>query len=261
MEKITIILIVTLIIFTIWNIINVRTFKKILSNNENRIADDKYFELKYKTEFIIAAFSGIVFVVGYLGYGSLNNAENQLQKVIQDSLKIYETALKEKQLEINELGNHLDEFSFIQSNFFKEQAKFSKNQTNLRADIYRQENRITAGKIDIDSLDKKIIAINNKNVLKQNFYLIDDYKIIIKNETWLPRIYFKNLETNLGDKLPEFKKPPFIILKSFVYFDYPIEEITLDYFQLGAPTQLNTPPQIGLENDTLRFDMVIIEYY
>ncbi len=255
MEKLITILIVILIIFTLWNIINVRSFKKILSNNENRLADDKYFELKYKIEFLIAAFSGIVIVVGYLGYGSLDNAENELKKNMQDSLKVFEISLKEKQDSIEKIGSQLNNFNLIQSVFFKEQSKFSKTQFDLRTDLSKQENRISTGKNEIDSLDKKIKTINSKNILNQNFYLIDNVKFNMAEEDKVDltnTFYFKDLSTSLGDKLPEFKKPPIVFVAASINVRFIVTEITTEYVKLYMSENY-----IPIDNLT-SFNMVVI---
>jgi hypothetical protein len=51
------ILLLALVIFSIWNLIISRRLIKSKSSTNTPLDDSKYYELKYKQEFLVAAFS------------------------------------------------------------------------------------------------------------------------------------------------------------------------------------------------------------
>jgi len=78
MPQFTIILlliIVSLISLFIWNGLNFRSLKKQATLRDKELNDAKYWELKYKTEFMVAIVTLITATAGFLGYSSLQSIE------------------------------------------------------------------------------------------------------------------------------------------------------------------------------------------
>src|SRR5690606_24780098 len=74
------------------------------------------------------------------------------------------------------------------------------------------QDQINTQNYQIKTIRNLIEEINEKNKIKQNFYIVDSLKMDVSDiNQFGHHYYFKDLHTNLGDKLPEFVKPPFVI--------------------------------------------------
>ena len=233
MEPLIIILIVSLIILTLWNILTLRSYKKKISN-EAQLNDGKYFELKSKIEYMIATFLVVATVIGILGYTNLDNVKRELKADFQKKVDSLYTSIKEAEVRISKIDTTLKNFSSIS--------------VNLYSNISNLENRIAHGNSSINSLNDKIKNINEKNILKRNFYTVD-YQINLKNVQDLSdmKCFFKDMITNFGDKLPEFNKPPIILITPTNGIDLTVREVTKGYVQLAeGTTWVENPMNITL---------------
>jgi len=70
---------VSLLVFSIWNLISLKRLSKNSTKKDKQLNDSKYYELKYKSEFIIAVFSIVATVAGILGYNSITSAKNEIK--------------------------------------------------------------------------------------------------------------------------------------------------------------------------------------
>ena len=78
-------------IFAIWNISILRRLKKCATNPSYSIADEKYFELKYKIQLYVAAFFILNGVLGFIGFNSWDKVIKQTEdrmNELADSLVI-----------------------------------------------------------------------------------------------------------------------------------------------------------------------------
>lgn len=221
---------VSLIILLIWNLISLGQLKVQGKTNKN-LNDPRYFELKYKQEFFIATVSLIGTVLVVFGYNSLQNVENALMddfskkttKISErtDSIiNIYDTLIK-KRFEITE--NNLNKVSNTSLSLLSKTASQLTNTQQSLKDYKNALNTLnyqqTTAEKNVKHVQSRIEDINSKNILKQNFYLVDslfyDTKVwdSAKNEESVYKTYyFKDMKTIYGDKLPEFKRPPFLIV-------------------------------------------------
>lgn len=64
---------ISLILMILWNNLSLDRLRKIIKNGDNQMPDDKYFELKYKNQYLI--FSGVLIVsfIGALGYNTFKD--------------------------------------------------------------------------------------------------------------------------------------------------------------------------------------------
>lgn len=220
---------VSLIILLIWNLVSIRHLKNQGKTDKN-LNDPRYFELKYKQEFFIATVSLIGTVIVVFGYNSLQNVEKALKddfskKTTEISrrtdsiLNYYDTSIN-KRFGITENNLKVISNSSI-SLLQKNSIQLQKTQHTLEG--YNNALRsLNIQQLEVDkkvkNVQNRIVDINSKNILKQNFYLVDslffDTRIIDtakSDESFYKIYYFKDMVTIYGDKLPEFKKPPFLI--------------------------------------------------
>jgi len=190
MSTLASILLVILIGFVVWNLNSLKALIRLTKNGENQPADARYFELKYNIQFLLASSTVLITTVGILGYNSFEGVKKELlagAKKSVDSITIrmnlISSQLKHKRDSTLELNNKIIRMA--------EQAKELEVAFN-----------------QIKSLETKIKVINAKNILKQNYYIVPSIEYIPNDKG--KKIFFKDLVTNIGDKLPEFKLPPLV---------------------------------------------------
>jgi len=211
MEVFIYIIAVVLVISLVWNLITNRRTQKLLkaniSSNDRNISDQKYWELKSKNEFLIAAFSFIVAVISFLGY---NTYEKANEKIYADN--------KQK----------TDSIFIALSNAQKKTDSLKKTIEVSKNNFESIKNRLDPLKSDFTELQKLINKLSNKNILKLNYYMINDLNFK-KDFAELDTIYYKDLRTSNGDLLPEFDNPP-IISASSNYYTVETYSVSKDYF-------------------------------
>jgi hypothetical protein len=219
---------VSLIILLIWNLVSIRQLK-MQGKTDKNLNDPRYFELKYKQEFFIATVSLIGTVLVVFGYNSLQNVEKALKDDFSkktteiskrtDSIINYDTSIN------NRFAITENNLKVISSTSISLLQKTTSQLKNTQQSIEGYKNAVGALNIQQVEADKKvknvqfrIEDINSKNILKQNFYLVDslffDTRVVDtakSDESYYKTYYFKDMMTIYGDKLPEFKKPPFLI--------------------------------------------------
>lgn len=220
MSNLIILLLSVLICFqfvtTIWNYKSFQDLKKRANFSNDQLNDAKYYELKYKHEFTIATISIVTTCIVILGYNSIQGIEDKLQKEYESKVKSTDSTLSLTNNKVTLISKGIDEkYSQIDTSmrnyqtqlgyFINQQVSFSNQSKKVNSELSLAQN--------------KIKEINGKNILKQNIYVIENvpYDLnlnlvnkVDSNKGW-EKIYFSQLKTIMGDKLPEFKKKPFII--------------------------------------------------
>jgi len=222
MNKLTVFILVLLIIpcvFSIWNLFSVFNIKKgIRENKDNN--DSRFYELKYKIEFIIACFSVIIVVVGILGYNTIENAKKELNEYFiakNDSLR---KSFERTEIKINSKNFEIDFW----------EKKISSIEENTR-------NSSTKAGIVSDRLSKLkqlVDTINSKNIIKQNYYVVKSLKCIFSGSQWGKTYYFKDLITDIGDRLPKFNTTPLVIPVSEGNWHVEVFARNNEYFKVTA---------------------------
>jgi predicted phage tail protein len=255
----------------IWNLITLQRYKK-ESKRVPELNDAKYYELKYKYEFVVAVISVIVTAVAVVGYNSIQSVEAALkndftEKVDSTNKNIerskIETDLLRKSFEDSlkqNLLNTKDELSSVNKNSNAVNQKMKETESSLQhyntllGALAQKQLEIEIRNRNSDTMlnivANKIEEINSKNILKQNFYIVDSlyYSLSVmetaKTDTdSFVKYYFKDLTTTIGDKLPKFKSPPFIIVTSPNSSGATVREVTSDYFSLAFFEYLNPDKQ------------------
>ena len=182
--------------------------------------DERYFELKFKLQFISSIGVIIISVFGYIGYENYNSLLIKTDEVTNKLAKV---------------NNQIDDYD----KKFEALNLYSK-------DI---EKIMGVSKSDLKSLNTTIANIRDKNVLDKNFYFIDDLVLPSSNEK---KFYFKDLITSYGDRLPIFNKPPTILIAPSTGGNFFINKITTDYVELGVGSSTG----VG-DNDPFPFTLIV----
>jgi hypothetical protein len=110
----------------------------------------------------------------------------------------------------------------------------------------------------LSRLERKIETINSKNIVKQGYYVVRGLKLAPNHET-VPgsnRVYFENLVTDIGDRLPQFTKSPLIIPIMEGEVEVGIINISENSFDAWYGNAWGTSDRIFL--DTIKYSIVII---
>lgn len=210
------------LVFSTWSFIMVYKHIKQFKNNfhfSSALTDQKYFELKAKQEFIIAA-SAIVFaLITFLGISSYNDIKTELSqqfKEQKESIKILSKIAMDDYLGLQEIGSTYKDSVF----------------NTLRL---------------VGKLNKRMNELMSKDVLNQNIFIIDPLRIgdfpeektIGENEGYHV-VKFSSLRTITGQKLPVFKVPPSVICFANSIGSVKIKEISADGFIVQLESYLPT---------------------
>lgn len=195
-------------------------------SNISGMNDDRYYELKYKLQFISSVGVIVIAVAGFFGLDKYENFVNEF-KIKTDSLDI-------------KLSDYDKKISLLDSTISKYDNKISAYDNYLKkldlSKISFSKSMIASNK-GLLQLKDTIDIIKKRNILDKSFYVIDNLKIknalIPNNGSGYVRYYFKDLSTIIGDKVPEFDKPPvvFVIPQSGVMLN--IYSLTNEYFEVG----------------------------
>lgn len=168
-----------------------------------RVIDDaRYFELKAKNEFLVACFAMFVALVGFLGYSSIKDLEISLR---------------------NELTMRVDS-ALIKLDSLKKDANTTADITAGMAtrilDVEERQRKLnvmtSASFADVEKLRINVSEIAESDVLKRDFYLIDNITFDFKEAAELPtkRLYYRDMVTTKGGGLPSITSVPFILVSA-----------------------------------------------
>ena len=217
---------IAIIVFNIWNTITLRAIKN-KPLRKDQINDAKYWELKYKIQFLVSSFSAIVIIAAFLGYNTIDNIKESVSKEINqklDSTKRSVVALEAKQ---NEIGQRIDSTGSTILKYQDIILGLSSKQLNVKESL-------KLSSADLENLKGKILEINRKNILQQNIYIVDtiQFEIAKLNEDQSKIIRFEELVTINGDRIPTLTTPPFILPISNQGCEYHVSDVTNTSFKL-----------------------------
>jgi hypothetical protein len=208
------VVIVGLVVLFAWNSINFWNFKKQSLLHKEMLNDSKYWELKYKYEFILAIVTLISGVAIFIGFNTKTSIEASIKgdfKAKVDTLKInldhQVNSLAQQVLQAGIAVNH------VKANAVQTGTKlhgFDTDINRLRNQQLDMLQRNIAAKNQVEAVKQAITDIQGKNILKQEFYVIDGLNGSANLDS-INVYQFSELKTNLGDRLPLFKKPPVVI--------------------------------------------------
>lgn len=233
---ILVLLVVAFSASTVWNSISLRSLTKRPHRSDSQLNDSKYFELKYKQEFLVAIVSFITAVAVFLGYNTMDNIRSELRKEIADSLRT-------KYVELSAISDSIKDLS---TNLSEMQNSLSANSTIAFQNQLKQQELmrvLSSSQSQANAFKNRMDELNKKNILKQEIYLVAGLEFDVAkgylNEnpdsaTNATRYYFKDLRTVLGEPLPAFKEAPVIVATTNAGATISISEVTTTSFLLWS---------------------------
>jgi hypothetical protein len=187
------------------------TYKR--SDKKLKISDERYYELNNKIQLLITCASIIVLVGAFLGVNELAT----LRKERSEDIESYKSQLSQYEITIKEYNILIAKYDSVMK---------------VKTDTL---NRIID---EIKDIEKTLIQLQSDYSFNVRTYMVANIPIpknIIespKDERKRVKVYFKNLKTTEGEKLPPFKKPPFINIQNLGFaFTIMITEIAQEYFE------------------------------
>lgn len=261
---ILVLLVITQIVFSIWNYFSLNYLKKKTFYANEQLNDAKYYELKSKHEFVIATISIVTTALVFLGYNSIQGMQDKLKADYDKKVESATAKLTSAEIKVNDLSNGIDgKFQQVDTSF----KRYSNYLLKLEMSQAIINDQAEKTKNNLNNAQARINEINSKNIFKQNLYIVENLQFDIKviddsteSNDW-KRFYFKDLRTISGDRLPEFRKPPFIVSAlSNVGSTAAIQHITKEYFDLATFQYFTTEnsPSLG-KSDVQYFTIMISE--
>ncbi|RKR11098.1 hypothetical protein C8C83_2796 [Flavobacterium sp. 90] len=272
MNKIFLILVFTLllafIIFLIWNII---LFKKNIKLNKETT---EYLELKYQLQFYVAVFSVLIGVFTFLGYSSYNEIVEKVTHEISEKTKdTLEASKKEITRKIESTQNELFKIAFENERIKESNKSILENneKTNdrfyqlynqflsLNKELYNSEKQLQSQIDNVNNAEKDVVNIKKdvEEIKKIDFlnqvYLVTDI-YYQESQKGLDTVYFKNLKTISGNKLPDFSNPPSITISPYQGVQLAIQDVTKDYFTI----YMWTKGSWGEEKTSHKYDILLV---
>jgi len=256
METILTILIITtlgLIIYMIY--LNQRTLRKIVnykrSDKEIKISDERYYELNNRIQLLIVVSSIIILIGGFVGYNSIGS----IKKEISDDIEHYKTNLQHYDENLKHSDSAILKYQLIIDSLEMKQTIIIDSLDNLTQDA--------------NELKTALLKLQNDYRLSSKTYFVTgiEVKPYVKGEKdeTHQRLYFKDLKTSSGKKLPNFKTEPYINIMGKGIGWVIIQKITTKYFEYGIMRVVAIDEKTGKEIDEQNpevlksFDLLIIE--
>ena len=201
------------VVFTVWNFLSLRRHLNQFRRGGRPIStvtDDRYFELRSKQEYLASTALVIVGLLTFFGYHTIQTIKDDLSKEV-DSSRLEITRIKV------EAQSALAEFQTLRS--------LSGNYADTVTDA------IAA----VSHLRSDLSKINRKNIIQQNIYIVErlDLSHKKKDKHYDFTVFFHELKTISGEKLPPFKMPPSIVVAARDRLWPLISEITPTSFKIN----------------------------
>jgi len=169
-----------------------------------------------------------------LGYNSLKSIETAVKNDFNKKVDSVKTTLQSTYLDVNSrLIAAKDSVKDLDGKVKSSQTQLQKGAETLNLLTKRQFELKEIGyqsKNALKELSTQIDSMNSKNKIKKEFYLVTN--VPLKGIIDIQSIKFSQLRTNIGDRLPIFKKPPFVISAWGKQIEYRIGSTTADEFQV-----------------------------
>jgi hypothetical protein len=235
--------VVTLLIMilgvSIWNFKTLHDMKKLTQKNEISTADSRYYELKYNIQFLVGMSTILIAIVGSLGYSSFKNVESQISESAKKSIEPL-------MIKVDSISNHLIIKTEVIKGLDSSINSISKSAEKIESAINK-----------VQLLETKINKINSRNILKQNYYIIPSIEIDL-SKPGVKTIFYKNLVTNNGDRLPTFKSPPLVFGTQDLNSAFMIFNVTTLSFQITSSSAIVLEDSPEVENKS-QVSLMIIE--
>lgn len=234
MEKISIILFfigTAVLVFSTWTFLLVRKHIKKSWTHELKgsLADEKYFELKSRQEYIIAVSTIVFALISYIGFSSISDIKNTInEQLATEKLKV-------------------DSLSKLANNNFM----------NLELKGKDYKDSVIIGLKLVNALKERYKQLASKDIIKQDIFIVDDLTIgdFKKVDDFFRLVKFGDLTTISGQKLPVFKTPPSIVVFSSTSANPAIDQVTAQSFRISP--FMYTESKVAQNEEQIKFSVWI----
>ena len=212
MEQLSIILIIigaAVLIFSIWSHLIIRNHIN-KYNASGRVSqglnDAKFFELKSRQDYIVAASALIFAVISFIGYGSITDIKSDLKKQFADETKRMDSSYNAQKAKLDTMAGVADETNRTFSGL-KIVGKDLKDSMRSALSL-------------VSFLKNRVGQISKKDVIRQNLFIVDALRVgdfpdvQVKGFGEFKYVAFNKLTTISGQKLPVFSEAPSIVVFS-----------------------------------------------
>ncbi|KAF2331453.1 hypothetical protein [Flavobacterium nitrogenifigens] len=210
-------------VFVIMSFVSLRKIQK--QNNQynyNGISDDRYYELKYKLQFITSVGVIVIAVAGFFGVDKYENFVASFQKKtdsLDTKIKLFDQKIKSLDSNIVKYDTRINAYDIFLRKMDLSKVKFSKE--------------MLASNKGLLALKDTINNIKKRNVLDKSFYVIDNLQISNYENNATAEInkkfYFRDMTTIIGDQLPIFFQKPVVFVIPQSSADISLIEVTNEY--------------------------------
>lgn len=209
-----------ILVFSIMSVISLWKIKK-QSHLSFDFGNERYYELKYKIQYITSVGIVVIGVGAFFGYDKYEKFVERFDKKadsLEIKIKTYDAIISEMDKNLKTYDNKI----YAYDSFIK---RLEKSSNIVWSDLKNSNQSLLQLKDTIENIKKR-------NILEKSFYIVSGLKKSMN--IWSgERYYFKDLTTIIGDKLPPFDKNPFIIIVPEDGVDYKIVKVTKDYIDIG----------------------------
>ncbi len=202
-----------------------------LENNRKENIDEKYYELKYHINLLKSISAILIFVFAFIGYSSFVDFKTDMQEDINRTLESQKDDISEIDSSLKNYKENLD--SLI---VFKNQLK----------------NLLEVSDSDLKKINSKVASINSSFKYNPKIYIVNGLNFSDRSEK--TKFSFSNMTTVHGEKLPRFKRAPFITVQGYMA-GISILEVTTTYVLLDM--NMTYMSDDGKQIDNFKFDLWI----
>ncbi len=153
---------IVLIGFNIWNGVTLhRLLKRPLKNDQ--LNDKNYWELKYKMQYMVTAFSVLLAIVAYLGYNTIDNVKESVEKDFQSKLDSTKSAMH---LIDSQMRNSKESFDAKIADTDSVLNSYQNMLLGLSGRTEAVRKSIAVSDKDLNDFKSRIAEINSKNIIQ-----------------------------------------------------------------------------------------------
>lgn len=205
---IILIILVALLTISIFNLKNLKFLKNNSFAYSEQLNDAKYFELKYRLEYLKGIGAIIISVLVFVGYNSFRSIRDNLKDDYEQ--KILSTTKKFND-QIDEHQNQLKQIKSEINNSTDEIDLNKKEVEHIRTKLSSSKESVTGFQNALSKLEEQLSKMASKEILRQRLYIVKDLEYTKVTDWIYVKYNFADYKTISGEKLPGFIEPPIVI--------------------------------------------------
>jgi len=239
MNKITIVLLLIICILLIGDLFLLLRIKKAITKKKKNKSDfdEKYFALKYDINLLRSITAIVVTILAFLGYSNFKDFNNEIKNTISQNIKTQTTEIDEINKKLIKYGQTIDSLDKLRNTIYNLMG-------NSENDLKKINTKIT----NIDESFKNNPKVYVINKLKYPNPQSNDKSITF---------YFRDMTSIHGEKLPKFKKVPFVNIQGYS-IGLNILNVTREYITIHSSSYYGDGN--GNYPKNYRFDLWVASY-